>query len=274
MDDILNSRPSEVLNEYLTYAGYDRTGKTDRGTLCEMLAWYDFYDPETDDFRGRFVSLGVGQEPDAAIQDGYMNAIRMYEDDYRHGRTETCRKLSALVVVFRAEGRVVNNSERVAEPNAENAPFLQAAGWGMCQTRIIQVLTVDGFATHSIVFPPEGVDAEPLVDTAELFTGFGPLMMDEPEVTGKMGAIPFITPTLSMVLGILLLLGLALEDGLPPTVQNLARVASRYRTDDGDTMGDEVMNLLERFADQLDINPTEGAEGLGETLRRLMEDGD
>lgn len=265
-------RPVTVLNRYLAHSGFDRhihpTGP------YQLVAMYDSWNELADDFRTAFVVLSIGDDMDKVLEHGYMESVELIRNDYDNGLTENCRKLGALIMVMYGEAQLARNE---AVPVSSETPpeFVQAASWGMTRSRLVHVVTPDGFATQSIIFPPES-EADtvgPLVDVSEHWSE---APTEDEANTGRIGAIPRVTELMCMVLGIGLLLGMSTERGEEPTVLNMARIASEFATGEtGDraNIADDVLGLMVKFGEYVEGEKRRFTD-LSRELRRMQGEDD
>lgn len=261
----LDIRPMTVLNRYLVHSGLDRH-RHDTGAF-QLVAMYDAWNELADDFRTVFVPLAINDDMEGALHDGYLESVRLIKDDFERGLTDNSRKLGALIFVMYGDAQLAQTRETVSPDTPSR--YLEAASWGMVRSRLVHVVSPDGFATESVLFPPEGSsdDADPLVDVSEFWAD---APSEEEQTTGQVGALPHVTPLLSMVLGIALLLGMAAERGVEPSISALGRMASEFASGEEEgNMADEVLGLLTLFGDTV---REEGSRltRLGEELREML----
>ena len=262
MEEIQELRPVTVLNKYLAHSGLDRHRATSGN--CQMVGLYDRLDETSGDWREAFVSLAVSEEVDDMMRDGYLEVVKLIRDDYERGLGDDCRKLGALVLVMYGEARLARNPE-AESPREIDPRYITAAGWGDVRSRLVHVITPEGFATQSVLFPPSwvGEDVAPFEDVSEYYS-------ESPEDRISVGPLPGITQLLSMIMGIGLLLGMAVEDGTEPTIGALGRMAGRFASADGEeNMADQVMKLLGAFVDQLD-QERDRLGNVSDEIRRVL----
>jgi hypothetical protein len=261
MEELVELRPVTVLNKYLAHSGLNRH-RSERGS-CEMVGLYERLDESSGEWRDVFISLAVGSEVEDVMREGYMETVRLIRSDFDRGLGDDCRKLGALVMVMYGDAQLVASSPDRPRRDDLDPRYVAAEGWGDVRSRLVHLITPEGFATESILFPPAFVDAEPLVDVSEYYSA-------EPVERIAVGPIPGITPLLSMVFGIALLLGMAVEEGTEPTIGALGRMAGRFASGDEENMADEVMRLLGMFADTVD-EERERLGGVADEIRRMLD---